>query len=151
MQFKIPQNVQREDTIIGPVTMRQLIICGIGGGIAYSIYVSLAKFYFWEVWIIPVGIVVAITAATAFLKIHDIPFYKFLLLFLEYMLLPKKRMWCKGEGDIFVSMLTPTQTKTRKDKKAENKEQTDMEKFKNLDELSKILNTQGHISGPNKA
>lgn len=83
MQFKVPQNVQREDTIIGPVTMKQLIICGIGGGLAYAVYVVLAKAYFWEIWLWPVGILVLLTAAIAFLKIHDIPFYKFVLLFLE--------------------------------------------------------------------
>lgn len=29
MQYKIPQNVQIEDKIVGPLTMKQLIICGI--------------------------------------------------------------------------------------------------------------------------
>ena len=35
MRFKVPQDVQREDTIIGPITFKQLIIMIIGGGIGY--------------------------------------------------------------------------------------------------------------------
>lgn len=29
MQYKIPQNVQLEDKIVGPLTLKQLIIVGI--------------------------------------------------------------------------------------------------------------------------
>lgn len=148
MQFKVPQNVQREDTIIGPVTMKQLIICALGGGIAYSIYVSLAKFYFWEIWIAPVGIVVAITATAAFIRIHDIPSYRFIFLLLEYTLLPKKRMWIKGSGDVFTSLLTPTAPKTRKDKKVQMKQETDLEKMDRLKELSNILDNRGRVNNP---
>ena len=43
MQYKVPQDVQREDTIIGPLTLKQLGILGVGGGIAYGIYISLGK------------------------------------------------------------------------------------------------------------
>ena len=148
MQFKVPQNVQREDTIIGPVTMKQLIICALGGGIAYSIYVVWQKFYFWEVWIAPVGIVVAITATAAFLRIHDIPSYRFIFLLLEYALLPKKRMWIKGSGDVFISLLTPTAPKTRKDKKVQMKQETDLEKMDRLKELSNILDNRGRVNNP---
>ena len=51
LQYKIPQDVQREDTIIGPITMRQLIICAIGGGIAYTLYMILSKSYYMSVWL----------------------------------------------------------------------------------------------------
>jgi hypothetical protein len=146
MQFKVPQNVQREDTIIGPITMRQLIICGVGGGLAYAIYVSLASLYFWEIWIWPVGIISGITAAVAFLKIKDIPFYKFALLFLEYALLPKRRMWVKGAGEVFISMTTPSVKKINKDKKTEQKIERDMDKMERLEELSKILDSHGKVT-----
>ena len=146
MQFKVPQNVQREDTIIGPVTMKQLIICGIGGGLAYAIYISLARSFFWEVWIWPVAIISGITAAVAFLKINNIPFYKFALLFMEYAFLPKKRMWTKGAGEVFISVLTPSSKKNIKDKKTEQKIERDMDKMERLEELSKILDSHGKVT-----
>ena len=40
---KIPQNVYVEDRIIGPITLRHLIICGLGGGISYALYSTAAK------------------------------------------------------------------------------------------------------------
>ena len=35
MQYKIPQNVQIEDKIVGPLTLKQLGILGFGGATAY--------------------------------------------------------------------------------------------------------------------
>ena len=49
MQYKIPQNVRIEDKIVGPLTLKQLIILGVGGGITYAIYVALARVYYVEV------------------------------------------------------------------------------------------------------
>ena len=77
MRHKVPQDVQREDTIIGPITLRQLAILGGGGAIAYVIYVSLVKTYFWQVWLPPVIVVSGITLAFAFLKIHNLPFHNY--------------------------------------------------------------------------
>jgi len=90
MQFKVPQDVQRADTIVGPLTWKQLIILGAGGGLAYAIYISLAKSYYMEVWLPPVVVVGALTMALAFIKIHGLEFERFLLCFIEYHFLPKK-------------------------------------------------------------
>ena len=96
MQFKVPQDVQREDTIIGPLTLKQLGILGLGGGLAYAIYVSLAKSYFMEIWLPPVAIVGGLTLAIAFLKIHNLSFGFYIMYLVEYHLLPKKRVWTQG-------------------------------------------------------
>lgn len=93
MQYKIPQNVQIEDKIVGPLTMKQLIICGVGGGTTYFVYLSLAKVYYMEVWIGPVVILGGLTLALAFLKIHDIPFLRYILLVIEFSRKAQKRYW----------------------------------------------------------
>ncbi|MFA7686075.1 MAG: PrgI family protein [Candidatus Gracilibacteria bacterium] len=103
MQFKVPQDVQREDTIIGPITLKQLGILGLGGGLAYAIYVSLAKTYFMEIWLPPVAIVGGLTLAIAFLKIHNLSFGYYLMYLVEFTLLPKKRVWTQGTGIPFIS------------------------------------------------
>jgi len=137
MQYKVPQDVQREDTIIGPITLKQLAMLGGGGGVAYVIYVSLVKTYYWQVWLPPVVIVAAITVAFAFLKIHSLPFHKFLMNFIEYNLLPKQRIWIEGIATPFISSLQDKKDKkkqiTRKPKK----------KQKSLKELTNILDTHG--------
>lgn len=137
MQFKIPQDVQREDTIVGPLTLKQLIIVGAGGGLAYAIYVSLAKTYFMEIWLPPVAVVVAITAAFAFLKVHGLQFHVFLMSFLEYHILPKQRFWIQGTGTPFV----PPFQEQKKDETP--KENQIKKEEKSIDELTQILDSGG--------
>ena len=95
LQYKVPQNVEMEDRIIGPITLRQLIILAVGGGIAYMLYLSLAPRYFAEVWLPPVALIVLLTAAIAFLKIQHIPFVRWVLLMIEAVALPRRRAWDK--------------------------------------------------------
>ena len=40
---KIPQNVNIEDRIIGPVTLRHLILLMLGGGISYFLWTILKR------------------------------------------------------------------------------------------------------------
>ena len=42
---KIPQNVYIEDRIVGPLTLRQIIMIAVGGGFSYALYASIAKSY----------------------------------------------------------------------------------------------------------
>lgn len=138
MQFKVPQNVQREDTIIGPVTLKQMMILGVGGGITYALYVSLAKTYFMEIWLPPVAITGGITLAFAFLKIHSLPFHKFLMNFIEYHVLPKKRTWTQNSG---VPFMPPLEEESKN--KKETPEKTDEKSQKSLEELTQIVDSHG--------
>ncbi len=138
MQYKVPQDVQREDTIIGPITIRQLIILGIGGTLTYFIYISLAKTYFLEVWLLPVIITGGLTLAFAFLKIHNLEFHDFLMNFIEYHILPRNRFWIQGAGYGFV---TPFEEK--KDKKPTVIANIEVKPQKSLSELTKVLDSHG--------
>lgn len=131
MQFKVPQNVQREDTIIGPVTLRQMAILGIGGGIAYTLYISLSKIYYAYVWGPIVGLIALLTVAFAFLKIHNLPFHRFLMNTIEFNLLAKKRIWIQGADSPKGSNL---EKKTAKTAPVELEKQK-----KSIQEISKLL------------
>ena len=137
MQFKVPQDVQREDTIIGPLTIKQLLILGVGGGIAYTIYVSLSKNNFIEIWLPPVAIISGITLAFAFLKIHGLAFYIFLMCFLEYHILPRNRFWIQATGYPFIPPFE------EKKKASVVKKNDSLKKRKTLTELTKVLDTAG--------
>lgn len=142
LQYKIPQNVQIEDKIFGNIlTLRQLIILGIGGGISYIIYTYLARVY--VLGALATGIICIpflISMAFAFIRIHNIPLFKFCLLFIEFILKPRKRVWNK-EGDIVLTIpVKPGKDKTKKLRlKSESKEKLDIQ------ELSKVLNV-GQLS-----
>ena len=136
MNFKVPQNVQREDTIVGPLTMKQLVIVGVGGGLAYAAYAILAKDYTWQVWLPPVALLGGATAAFAFAKIHGMTFYKYFVFFLEFVLLPKKRVWMRGSGDAREALFQ------KEEKKSEKIQIAPQKSVKNLAEVIKILDSK---------
>jgi PrgI family protein len=96
---KIPQNVYIEDRIIGPVTLRQLIICGIGCGISYSIFSMATKGGSVG---IPMTIVLwipaMISAAFAFVKVNDLTLFNIILLMIEHANKPNLRYWNSHPG-----------------------------------------------------
>lgn len=140
MQFKVPQNVQREDTIIGPITLRQLGILGIGGGFSYILYSSLSQVYFAYIWVPIVAVVAGLTLAFAFLKIHNVPFHRFIMNMLEYQLLARKRIWIQGADTPIVH--ENNNKKQRKNTKTNQEPEQTPKKTKSLQELSKTLNTK---------
>lgn len=141
MQFKVPQDVLRPDKIVGFLTLRQLIICAIGGGFAYSLYIVLSKQYFVEVWLIPVAFITLVTLAFAFFKFHDIVFEKFILIFIEYKFKPRNRVWNKMKGDAVLSVLSPLPQQAKIAPKQEK--MTMQERRKKLEEISKLVDTHG--------
>ena len=142
MQYKIPQNVQIEDKIVGPLTLKQLIIVGLGGGITYAIYTVLASKYYWEVWLIPTAIPGLLTLAITFLKIGGIPFGKWCFLMVEYILKPKKRVFVMGSADHY--QITLFADKTKKAQTKENptsKAERDRDRLQKISQITKALDT----------
>lgn len=140
MQYKIPQNVRIADKIVGPLTLKQMVIVGIGGGFTYVIYNVLAKRYYIEVWlpaIIPPGL---LTLALAFLKINGIEFGKWCLLMVEFFKNPRKRTFVMGSADnhhyrLFAEKKKKAQTKTE-DPEKESKRAKIREISKLVDDYS---------------
>lgn len=100
MQYKVPQNIDQEDKILGPLTFIQFIYVLVGGGLillAFSFF-DLALFFLVA---IPIAI---LTFAFAVVKIQDQPFSHFFMAFLVYLRQPKKRVWQDMEHE---NQLTP--------------------------------------------
>lgn len=94
MRYRVPQNIDMEDKIIGPLTMAQFVFVLMGGMLVYLDFVTLGvsfPFLFW-VTAIPIGL---ITLAFGFGKVQDQPFPKFLASVLLYLTRPKSRVWQK--------------------------------------------------------
>ncbi|MFA5413171.1 MAG: PrgI family protein [Patescibacteria group bacterium] len=90
-QFVIPQFIDVEDKIIGPITTRQFIIL-LGVTIILFIAYKLLTFLYFLAFGIPVfglGIVLA------FIKVNGQPFHFFLLNLIQTMRRPKLRVWNK--------------------------------------------------------
>ena len=142
MQAKVPQNVQMADRIVGPLTLRHMIIIGAGGGLAYLVYVILARTYYWEVWFPPVLIISLITLAAAFLRIYNVSFGKFLILLLESILIPRKRVWRKADAEVTITSIPQKPKNTNKKISKEKKEKAE-QTIKKIKNISEILDNYG--------
>jgi len=147
LQYKIPQNVELEDKIVGPLTMKQLVICGTGGGLGYVLYLTLAKTYFMEVWLPPIAIISLITLAIAFLEIRGIKFVKWILLMIEAMINPNHRVWDKSESTMFIFAVPTAKLQAKEDEDAQKEKAAEANNLlkkqaglPQLDELTKALN-----------
>lgn len=84
-QYQVPQFIDIEDRIIGPLTLKQFLYLAFAGAVLFAAW-FLFKFFIWIIIAIPI---VALALAFAFLKINDRPFVYFFLSALSYFLKPK--------------------------------------------------------------
>lgn len=114
---KIPQNVQIEDRVVGPLSLRQIIIMAIGGGLSYVMYAS-AQRAIGHVGI-PLTIVLwipaAIAAAFALININDMSLLRICMLLLERIQKPSLRTWAPRTG---ISITIRTSAADGKDESA---------------------------------
>jgi hypothetical protein len=97
---KIPQNVYVEDRIVGPITLRQLIIVLVSGGFSYAIWsgIKSATGYASLPLTILCWIPAVIGAAFAFVKIQNISLFRLCLLMIEKTEKPVIRRWSPRQG-----------------------------------------------------
>jgi len=137
MRFQVPQDVQREDTIIGPITFKQLIIMIIGGGITYSMYLILFPIYKIFVWLPVVAILGILTLAFAFLKVFNMNFTVFILYLVEFLFKPRVRFFHRNNLTYKPKFSEkPVIIKSENDKQ---KVETKTISQDNIDDLSELL------------
>lgn len=88
-QFVVPQFIDVEDKIIGPVTARQFIIMLAG----FLIIAVFYKIFDFSLFITAGLFVLAITGILAFLRVNGRPFHFFVLNLLQTFKRPKLRIW----------------------------------------------------------
>ena len=74
MRYQVPQFIEVEDKIIGPLTIKQFIYLAGGAGMSFIIY-NYLTFY---IAIILIAIIIPLSLALAFYKINNKPFIDFL-------------------------------------------------------------------------
>ncbi len=94
MQYNVPQFVEVEDKIIGPLTLKQFLWLLVGAGIVFLLY-KLLVFPIFLMIGLPVGI---FCGFGAFYKVQNKTFSEFILASLGYFLSPKLYLW-KKEND----------------------------------------------------
>ena len=95
MRFIVPQFIERESKLIGPLTFRQFLYVGSAGFICFIIYFSFP----FNVFLLSCFVFGGIALAFAFLEINGAPFATFLWNFFKYSLSPKTYFWGKKGQD----------------------------------------------------
>ncbi|MFA5135039.1 MAG: PrgI family protein [Patescibacteria group bacterium] len=91
-QFVVPQFLDVESKIIGPLTVRQFVTFLIGAGMIFLVF-KLASF-----WVAAIEglLIFALTGMFAFLKINGRPFHFFLLNMMQTLRRPTLKVWNKA-------------------------------------------------------
>lgn len=105
MQFKVPQNIDMADRIVGPLTLVQFLYILVGGMVVYFLFSTIAPVN-GGLFLLLSAPVAVFTMAMAFLKVQDQPFPKFVQAFIVFLFRPKIRMWHK-EGSTLSPKIVP--------------------------------------------
>ncbi len=139
---KIPQNVYVEDRIIGPVSLRQIMICLLTGGITYMLYASFEAARALTIFTrILAFLPFLIGTAFAFVKVNGITLTRFCLLLIERADKPVIRIWTARKG-ISISIgaaSVKSDEELIKETRLEAEKRRDEEKRKRIEELSSLL------------
>lgn len=91
MRFQVPQFIEIESKIFGPLTFKQFIYLAGGAGVIFLIYITL-PFFLAVMFIVPVG---AFAIALSFYKVNNRPFIKVTENAFRYFIAPKIYVWKK--------------------------------------------------------
>ena len=135
MQYKVPQNIDLEDKIVGPFTMKQFVYLLVAGAIVYGWWSFLSQRYegFMPAFLVVAAPVGLLGAALALVKVNDRPFEVFLLNLFRFIFMPKRRVWKEGYRGEAVILLGAGE---------EDKAKIPIKDTRSLDDLAKGLEKQ---------
>ncbi len=135
-QYTVPQFIDVEDKILGPLSARQFIILLFGFLLDALLYKLIASLIWYLIVAIPIILVCGILALV---KVNGVPFHYFLLNLAQTFRRPGLRVWDKSLTDAEVRALMkietppPTPVTPRKTRAAASR----------LQELTLVVNTGG--------
>ncbi len=92
MQYQVPQFIEVEDKIFGPLTLKQFIYLAGGAGLSFVVYQLLPSII---LSFIPILIIMAFSAALAFYRINNKPFIFVVEAAFKYFVSTKLYIWKK--------------------------------------------------------
>ena len=135
-QFVVPQFIDVEDKIFGPITTRQFIIL-LSAGLLLFIVFKLADI---ALFIFLAALIGGSALVLAFVKINGQPFHYFLLNIVQTVRRPSRRIWYKSftKGELTESI------KSGKVEMVEAVKEIPRMSYSRIRDLSLIVNTGGY-------
>lgn len=142
-KFIVPQFIDVESKILGPITVRQFATVAIGAVFLFLAY-RLADFALFLIWAV---IILGMTALVAFFKFNGLPFHIFMLNMVATYKRPMLRVWLKEE------YRPARESKGKKKDQKEEKYFVPKKEFSSakLSELALIIDTGGIYKGEAEA
>jgi hypothetical protein len=97
MRFQVPQFIEVEDKIFGPLTIKQFIYILGGAGISFLFYSLIGNFFISAIFIIPS---IAFAVALAFYKVNNKPFINVIEAAFKYYIGGKLYLWKKEQKPV---------------------------------------------------
>ncbi|MFA6095628.1 MAG: PrgI family protein [Candidatus Paceibacterota bacterium] len=97
MQFQVPQFIEVEDKIFGPLTLKQFIYLVGGAGLSFIVYTVIGNIYISAIFIVPV---IGAALALAFYKINNKPLINVVEAAFKYYVGDKLYIWRKKDRPI---------------------------------------------------
>jgi len=94
MKFQVPQFIEEEDKILGPLTLKQSLFIGVAAGFVIFLYFYSSR----TALIILGGPVTAFAFSMAFLKVNGMPFIYYLQNYFNFSFKNTLYTWQKKEG-----------------------------------------------------
>lgn len=138
-QFVVPQFLDIEDKIIGPISVRQFVILVVAGVIVFITY-KLADF---SLFVLLSALIIIVAVAFAFIKINGQQFHYFLLNLGQTWRRPTLRIWNKTVELSTLRRLMEEEKSVIPSAPVRKEPVT----FTKLAELSLIVNTGGVYKG----
>jgi hypothetical protein len=141
-QIVVPQFIDAEDTIIGPITVRQFIEMMVGGLLVFIFY----KIFDFSLFAVTGLLTIAVTLVIAFIRINGQPFHYFLLNFIETIKSPKLKIWKRQVTEKDIRKEAAKEIRTRPAPPMLVRQATSSSR---LSELALIVDTGGVYRGEN--
>lgn len=98
---KIPQNVYIEDRIVGPLTLKQVMLIALGGGFSYMMYAFAGKASGGNLGLVGTIVVwlpALLCTIFALVKVNDLSLLRIVFLSVEKLNKPPQRVWVPRRG-----------------------------------------------------
>ena len=135
-QYKVPQDVEADDKLIGPFSFRQFVYLMIAGGL---VALAVGLFQLFPVLaIIPLPPVLLLVALALPLK-KDQPMETYLAALVSYYMKPRTRVWRSGQRESTINITAP-----KKIEQPRTRDITGEEATHRLSFLADIVDTEGY-------
>ena len=135
-QYKVPQDVEADDKLLGPFTFRQFVYLMIMGGCIGLAFALFQVFPFLA--LLPAPFIIFFAALALPLK-RDQPMETYLAAVVNFHLKPNKRLWNPGQRESTVTITAPKQIE-----KPRTRDLSEEEAGNRLSFLANVIDTEGY-------